>query len=147
MKRLLVTLIIAFCFLSFSSFAKKIDVAPAALEAFQTNFKHATDVNWSASQNYYKANFVMNGQYISAYYTPQGELLALSKNIRSTDLPLMLQVQLKKNYGNFWITDLFEISNEQGTTYYITLENADTEIVLNSISTSNWKAYQKQRKS
>jgi hypothetical protein len=61
-------------------------------------------------------------------------------------LPISLQTSLKKQCGDLWISDLFEVANDQGTSYYVTLENADTKIVLKS-SGSDWTTYQKQRKS
>lgn len=147
MKRLLVTLTIALSMLSFSSFASGEETVSAkALESFKTSFKSATEVTWSVSENFYKANFSLNGQYVSAYYDEQGKLMGLTRNISSLQLPIALQAELKKNYENYWITDLFEVANDDGTSYYITLETADTKIVLKSAG-SDWTTYQKQRKS
>ena len=73
-------------------------------------------------------------------------MLALTRNISSLQLPITLQASLKKNYENFWISDLFEVANEQGTTYYVTLEDGDTKLVLKS-GHSEWSTFQKQRKS
>jgi hypothetical protein len=57
-----------------------------------------------------------------------------------------LQTGLKKDYSNYWISDLFEVSNSDGTGYYITLENADSKVVLKSTGGDNWKTYQKKTK-
>jgi len=147
MKRLLVTLTIALSLVSLSSFANAgEEVSPKALEAFQTSFKNATEVNWTVSENFYKASFALNGQYITAYYDAEGSMKALTRNISSVQLPLTLQADLKKNYDNFWISDLFEMASEDGTSYYITLENADTKMILKSNS-SQWESFKKQRKS
>jgi hypothetical protein len=62
------------------------------------------------------------------------------------DLPLNLQVNLKKNYTNYWISDLFEVAKKDATTYYITLENADTKIVLKSTDANSWESFQKTKK-
>ena len=148
MKRLLFTLVLAAGFIGFSSFKSNDDsVAPAALQSFKSSFKSATEVIWSISSSYYKANFALNGQYVSAYYDTEGNMIALTRNISSLQLPIALQASLKKNYECYWITDLFEMANQEGTTYYITLENADTRLVLKSTSNSEWSSYKKQRKS
>lgn len=147
MKRLLVTLTIALSMISLSSFASgEKTVSAKALESFKTSFKSATEVIWSVSENFYKANFSLNGQYISAYYDEQGKMIALTRNISSLQLPIALQAELKKEYESNWISELFEVANEDGTSYYITLETADTKIVLKSAG-SGWTTYQKQRKS
>ena len=67
----------------------------------------------------------------------------MTRNISSLDMPMKLQTSLKNNYAGYWISDLFEISNNDGTNYYITMENADSKIVLKSTSDGNWSVYQK----
>jgi len=62
-------------------------------------------------------------------------------------LPLNLQVSLKKSYGNYWITDLFETASHDGSSYYVTLETADTKIILKSTDGGNWSIDQKFKKS
>src|SRR3954464_970465 len=115
MKRFFLTLAIALITLSsFATNNNDIKVAPAALKAFQTNFKSATEVYWSVSDNVYKASFSLNGQQASAYYDATGSLIALTRNISSTQLPITLQASLKNNYDCFWISDLVEMANEDG---------------------------------
>ncbi len=147
MKRLLATLTIVLSLLGLSSFKNKDVVAPAALQSFSTSFKSATEVSWSVNQQYYKANFSLNGQYVSAFYNADGKMIALTRNISSLQLPLSLQASLKKTSEGFWISDLFEIANDEGTSYYITLENSDTRIIMTSTLNSEWRNYKKQRKS
>jgi hypothetical protein len=146
MKRIVITLTVLFSLVSFSSFANEVKVNSKVLESFNSYFKNATEVDWTVSQNFYKADFSLNGQYVAAYYDEAGQLVAITRNISSTQLPISLQANLKKGHEGFWISDLFEVANEQGTSYYVTLENADTKLVLKS-SGSSWTGFQKQRKS
>jgi hypothetical protein len=146
MKKILFTLTILLSLASFSSFANEETVTPGVLQSFKSSFKNAQDVNWSVVQNFYKANFVMNGQHVAAFYDASGELVALSRNISSVQLPISLQTGLKQRYQGFWISDLFEVANDSGTSYYVTLENGDTKLVLKSTE-NGWATFQKQRKS
>ncbi len=146
MKRLLVTLTLLFSLVSLSSHASEEKVTSVVLNSFNSSFKNAAEVEWTVGQNFYKASFNFNGQYVNAFYRTNGEMIALTKNISSTQLPLGLQTSLKKASKDLWITELFEVANEEGTTYYVTLENADTKLVLKSSSTG-WSSYQKQSKS
>ena len=145
MKRLLLTLTVIFSLFTFSSFADTITVTTPVLKSFNNSFKHATEVNWTVTGGIYKANFLMNGQYVSAFYDGEGKMVALTRNISSFQLPISLQTEIKNSYDQYWISDLFEVADEQGTTYYVTLENADSKLILKSASTS-WITYQKQRK-
>jgi len=146
MKRFLITLTVLFSLISMSSFASDSKVDSRVLKSFQSSFKNATEVDWTVSSNFYKANFTLNGQYVAAYFDESGNMMAITRNISSTQLPISLQTNLKNNYEGFWITDLFEVANDEGTTYYVTVENADTRLILKSTS-SDWATYQKQRKS
>jgi hypothetical protein len=147
MKRLLLTLTIALSLITFSSFKSNDDVAPAALKSFNKSFKTATEVNWSVSENYFRANFALDGQYVSAYYNTDGKMVAMTRNISSQQLPLALQAQLKKTSDKYWISDLFEMANDEGTSYYITLEDADTKLIMKSTGNSEWITFSKLRKS
>jgi hypothetical protein len=145
MKRLLLTLTIALSFISLSSFAND-EVSPRAIKSFNTSFKNATEVKWTITDNYFKADFALNGQYVSAYYDTEGAMIAITRNISSLQLPIALQADLKKSYDAYWISDVIEVANETGTAYYITLETADTQLVLKSEGDS-WNNFKKQRKS
>jgi len=146
MKRLLVTLTIALSFISLSSFANNgEDVSPKAIKSFNSAFKNATEVYWTISPDFYKASFLLNGQYIAAFYDEQGKMIALTRNISSLQLPIALQADLKKNYDNYWIVDVMEMATEDGTSYYVTLEDADTQLILKS-SDAGWGHFKKQRK-
>lgn len=129
-----------------SAFATDANVNQQVLDAFKTEFSTAKEVEWSVAANYYKATFNYNGKYVFAFYNETGELLGLTRYMSPSDLPLSLQNNLKKSYENFWVSDLFEVSKNESTNYYITLENADTKITLKS-SGNKWESYAKIKKS
>ncbi len=141
---MIVTLAIAVS--SLSAFANDENVNQKVLDAFKTEFATAKEVEWSVGSDYYKATFNYNGKYVFAFYNENGDLLCLTRYISPADLPLSLQNSLKKNYEGYWVSDLFEAAKNDDTNYYITVENADTKIILNS-SGSGWSVYKKTKKS
>lgn len=143
MKKMFLAL--AVCFSTLGAFAGE-TVNKKVLDAFHSAFATASEVSWTTGDNYAKATFSYNGKYVFAYYSNEGELLALTRYISPADLPLTLQNNLKKNYEGYWVSDLFEASKNDGTSYYATLENADTKIVLNA-SGGRWTVYTKTKKS
>jgi len=148
MKRYLVTLVLALSFFSMSSFASDdYTISDAAVKSFHSSFKTATEVSWTLSGDLYKASFLLNGQYVAAYYSGEGELMAMTRNISTTQLPIALQADLKKTYDGYWVTDLFEVANDEGTAYYITLENGDSKITMKSTPDVEWSNFRKVRKS
>jgi hypothetical protein len=111
------------------------------IASFRKEFKTADVMEIETRKEYTKLTFKLNSLVLFAYYSENGELLAIVRNILSTQLPIQLLMELKQKYSNNWITDLFEISANGQTTYYATLENSDTRITLRSGNTSNWENY------
>jgi len=144
MKQIILTLAIAIS--SFAAFAKDTKVNTAVLNSFNSDFADAKEVNWSSGTGFYKASFIYNEKYVTAYYSFKGEMLGFSRNISSLDLPMNLQASLKKDYSGRWISELFELADQDGTSYYITLEQADTKVILKSINGGSWSVYKKSTK-
>jgi hypothetical protein len=145
MKKMLMTLA-AIVTLGMSVLAADGNVDSQVLNAFKKDFASATEVTWTSGTDYHKVSFFMNGQKIFAFYSTEGELMGMTRYILSADLPLMLQTSLKKEYGNFWISDLFEVAKEDGTRYYATMEDADHKIILQSTDGNNWSVFRKSNK-
>ena len=131
-----------------SAFANNSEgVSEKAVSSFKKEFENAKDVRWEASKEFSKATFTMNDQVMFAYYSIEGTFLAVSRNIKTTQLPISLSADLKKSYNAFWITDLFEMASNTETTYYATVENADNVIVLKSSGAAGWEVFKKEKKS
>ena len=115
--------------------------------SFKNNFANAKSVVWSKQKDYVKATFTLNNEVMVAFYRSNGDLIAVTRNILSDQLPVNLMASIKKNYSDRWVSDLFEVSTDDQTTYYITLENADERIVLKSGEFDSWSVYSRTKKS
>ena len=127
-------------------FASVTVVNPKVLEAFKKEFVNVQEVRWTEGPEYSIAQFLYNGQSVRAYYTNSGESLGLFRYISSLNLPVNLQLSLKKRYGNFWITDLYELSKGRVTNYFITIENADESVMLKASSDVDWAQFKSVEK-
>ena len=147
MKKMILSLA-AVITMGFSVFANENDnvATQQARDAFKKDFTTASDIRWEQKSNLLKATFSLNGQILTAYYFPNGDLQAVVRNITSDQLPLNLLTSLRRDYTAYWITDLFEISTNGETTYYVSIENSDKKIVLKSDDISSWDVYSKERK-
>lgn len=144
MKKMILTMAIAVSSLvSFASGPEEVN--PAVLKAFKNEFVTAKNVEWQAAENYYRAAFLFNDKYVFAFYSPDGDLLGITRYISPVDLPVNLQVNLKKEYEGYWISDLFELSKNDATNYFITVENADVKLTLKSVS-GRWEVYKSEKK-
>lgn len=146
MKKIIVALAMTLAISTSFAFTGEGTINKNAIHAFKTEFADATNAAWTAGSDYYTVAFTMGDQELTAYYNASGDFMAVTRNISSSSLPLYLQKSLKKSYRNYWITDLFERANQEGTSYYVTLETADSKIILKSIDGANWSVSQKIEK-
>ena len=59
-------------------------------------------------------------------------------NIISSQLPSRLLTEIKNQYRDYWITELYEEGNVKRPSYYIAVENADQIIKMSSDDSENW---------
>jgi hypothetical protein len=129
-----------------SAFAAEVKVSTKVLDAFKKEFSTAQEVTWMVGDNYYRATFKYNEQNIFAYYSLDGELKGVARYLSSLQLPINLLTNLKNGYSQYWVSDLFELNNTEGTHYYVTLEDADAVVKMVSSNGSEWKTLSKKRK-
>jgi hypothetical protein len=144
MKKMI--LILAVAVSTLSAFAGEETVNSKVLNSFKAEFNAAKDVVWTTGANFYTASFIYNNKYINAFYDTEGGLIGITRYLSLLDLPMNLQITIKNNYGSYWVSDLFEVSKHESTSYYITLENADTKVVLKSYGGSDWSSFKKVKK-
>jgi hypothetical protein len=143
MKKITIILALVLTVSTSFAFSGPEAVNSQALTTFNSEFVGATEASWTVSQNFYKVTFTMNEQIWFAYYNKSGEFMAVTKNISSVKLPTNLKKSLKKFLSNSWITDLFEVTNFDETSWYVTLETADSKIILKSDNGGKWTTFQK----
>jgi hypothetical protein len=141
MKKLILSIAVLLA-LTCTSFAK----SPAGINdrvfaSFQKEFYKASEVKWAVTNNYAMATFQLDKEVLFAYYDFQGNLVGLVHHMLTSDLPADLRREIKRHYANFWVSSLFQVTNEDGISYFIQLKNADESIVLSSDGTNGWHRY------
>jgi hypothetical protein len=145
-KRILLLSIVLISFTAFSFAADAPAISKNVISSFNKQFSNAKDIKWENKANFVKAQFTMNEVVLTAYFNLNGELIAVTRFISPNQLPLELLTSIKKAHPGTWVSDLFEIQTESGTSYYATIEDADQIIVLKSEGINGWQIYQKERK-
>lgn len=123
MKRILVAMA-AVLFAAFTpAFAgKQPEPGQKTLESFKREFVNAEQVVWDKEQDYDKATFILAGCRAVAFFNEKGELAGSIRDIFYNQLPLSVMTALDKKFPEAIIYDVREISNEEGTSYRVTLE-------------------------
>ncbi len=147
MKKLLAAAVLGSVLLMNTAFANRNDDVNFQVEnSFKKEFTQAKEVSWQKTDSYCKAAFKINNEVMTAFFTYEGELMGVVRNILSTQLPINLQASLKKDYGDYWITELFEFAKPDSNGYFITIQNADQSYTLQSVNGSSWTVYSKAKK-
>lgn len=138
--------VLALTIISFGAKAGETNVNSRVLEAFKADFTHATNVQWTITNDVSKASFTYNDISYFAFYNANGELMGTTRYVTLLNLPIKLQSSLRNDYGSYWVSNLFEVNNADGLAYYITIEDADSKIVLKSDNGKDWTKHSKKVK-
>lgn len=146
MKRFIM-LALVLTFITGSAFANTTDdINQKVLTSFSKKFSKAEDVQWEIKKDLFRAKFKMNGQMFFAYYNTDGDQVAISRNIAVSQLPLNLATELQEGYTSYWLTELFEVSSNDQTAYYATVESATHITTLKADRANGWTIFKKEKK-
>src|SRR4051794_22589201 len=84
-----------------TAFANGEESNAKALSNLKREYKNAKDVEWKVTNEYTKASFSWNGQYLEVFYNNDGETIAESKYINTNNLPLKAQQFISKKYADY----------------------------------------------
>ena len=145
MKKLIVLALVLTTLISSAFSADPIYSNTAVLNSFNKSFATATNVEWTIKSDFHRAKFAVEGQVFYAYFKEDGELMAVTRNIKTAQLPFGLSSGLDSKYGDYYLADLFEVSSNGESTYYATVRKGKTSIVLQAFSSGSWKVYKKEK--
>jgi hypothetical protein len=145
MKQSIFVTVLLTIFTSYSFAKPTADINASIKTSFHQEFQNAQILSTESYQTFTKLTFRMNDAVLSAFYAENGELLAVTRNILSSQLPINLLTNLKKRFGSYWITDLFEFERDGQSSYYVSIENADTKMTLRSTG-EGWQLYSSVKK-
>jgi hypothetical protein len=96
------------------------------LGAFSKTFQYVDNVSWSEFKYAYEVRFNQYGTVTRVVYDKQGNILTTYRYYAEDKLPIMILVRVKQKFSDKKINGVVEESNEEGTTYHLTLEDAKT---------------------
>jgi len=106
--------------------------------SFRKKFAEAREVKWEKLNEGMRACFKIEEQILYAYYSTEGELTAVARPIRSSQLPINLSLDLTKKYSEYFIADIFEVSSENSSTYFVVLDSPRRKLLLRSIGSEGF---------
>jgi hypothetical protein len=141
MKKKILTATVAFL-MSFSAiFANDIKPVPTLIvNELKREFKNVSNLEWKTTDNFYKASFTADGNSMEAFFSYDGELIGVSRNIKLAQLPLSLVKETKQLIGVNQPTQLFELLTDRGTEYLITF-NTGKDVKTFKSDGYSWSRY------
>ena len=130
MKKLL--LIAATAFASLTGFANVDPVNGKVLEAFRTTFADAKNVQWKSLEEsgLFQATFNYQNADVSAYYSEDGEMVALARYINKANLPIVVTKSIQERFPEHVIQTVIEHIAYGSTTYHVTLNSPKSSVVV-----------------
>lgn len=98
---------------------------------FLHQFPQATAVNYKVKGQFTEVNFTWNGLQLQAFYDKEGSPLATARTIDKNNLPVNVQLNLQKYYGDWSISGAIEYADvNEGLSYYVTVVNPKSSWLL-----------------
>lgn len=100
------------------------------MNAFQSQFAEAKEVNWTVTDNYSKAKFTIDGEQVEAFFNEAGDVIGTSRKVDFKRLPLSAIQKIKKNYSKYQVTDTIEFDLSGNRKYYVSVEDGSDRKIL-----------------
>jgi hypothetical protein len=126
--------------LSVSFAADSVTVPGPVARALMVDFEKPSNIEWKATNTFYKASFTSGTTALEAFYNEEGVLIATSRNITMDQLPLSLQKDLKRIAPVYHEEELFEMLSDKGTEYFVKFNNGK-EVKTFKSNTESWTRY------
>ncbi len=72
--------------------------------------------------DYLKVLFVLREHRLQAYYNSEGVLQGFARSVLFKELPLAVMLSLDKRFAGADLSNILEITNAEGTSYWTTAE-------------------------
>jgi hypothetical protein len=145
MKRIIITLTLVFTLAATYSFASDVKVSSTIMQSFKARFADAENVSWSVTNGFYVAEFTSEDKKQYAYFNPAGELTVVAEPLTVNQLTKKQQSNLRKNYGDYSVIDVYKLTDNDDVKYFAVVENASKKIILKT-TTSTWDVLQSSAK-
>ena len=145
MKKLFIATLIVATFVT-SAFAGPAKVNYLALKSFSFEFKGASDVTWTSTSEFIKANFVSDNQRMEAFYTPAGEKIGTSRGIAIDELPVKAKRAFAKKYGSYEVKEAILFEGTEENAYFINAENETEKVIVKVFDSGDVSVFKKTKK-
>jgi hypothetical protein len=115
-------------------------------ENFISAFPQATDVECKVTGEFTEVTFNWQGLKLQAFYDKEGNLAATSRPISIDNLPLTVQLNLKRQYAGYIFEQAIEFDEtDNNLSYYITVIGAKASYLLRISADGTLSVFKKMK--
>jgi hypothetical protein len=129
-----------------SAFAKPTKVNYLALKSFTAEFKKASDVSWTSTSEYIKANFLFEDQRMEAFYSPTGDKIGTTRGISIDELPLKAKRAYAQKYSDYNVKEAILFEGVEENAYFISAENETENVIVKVFDNGTVSPFKKTKK-
>lgn len=146
MKRIVIALSVLFTLATTTTaFAGEVKVSSSVMQAFKARFADAVNVSWSEANGFTIAEFTLDDTRHFAYYNAAAELTVVAQPLTIKELSKVQQTNLRKNYADYTVVDVYQLEDNDGVKFYTIVENSSKKIILSTTS-SKWEVVKSTNK-
>ena len=97
---------------------------------FDAKFNGASNIEWTVREDYTKASFILADQQVEAFFSTEGELIATSRKVEFSKLPLNAIQSIQKKYAAYTVSETIEMDQDGEKSYYVSLQKNDRKQIL-----------------
>lgn len=126
-------------------------VTYTVLNQFAYDFKDAKDVLWKVDGNCQKAEFTLEGQKYTAFYSLTGDYMGVTRAVTFKNVPAEAQKEINTQYAGYKVGEVIELqpkasvtvdpyaapSSNDSKVYFVDLKNEKEEILVRVTSNSD----------
>lgn len=100
------------------------------LNSFNTQFRDASNVEWSSGKGYTKATFVSNNERMEAFYNLGGEMIGTSRTASLDKLPTRAKRAFAKKLEGYTVKEAIRFEGTEESAYFISAENEKGSVII-----------------
>lgn len=113
-----------------------ITVSPNVQARFESRYAGAESVTWTATNQFQKAIFTLNGVPMTAFYNLANEYIATTQISSADRLAAAVKVRLEKTYKGYTVNKVIQYDNGQ-TIYFVDLKKDQKEVLVRVMPDNN----------
>ena len=115
-------------------------------DRFNKIFPNATKVAYEVKKDFTEVRFTWNNINLEAFFDRQGNLIATSRQLEVSALPVAYVMNINKEYEGYDIIEAIEFDHaENGLSYFVAVVKGDKKYILNVSTGGDISVFKKMK--